>query len=311
MGSSLEWRETYGHVHMSFNLILFSGLSNTCVTKMKSKNQIHKNLIFSGLLLSTITGIVGVEIRKMSVPSEVESGTVPHVILDWDYDLAASESNQVDVKWFFREDPQPFYQWLPGRPPQAIGDLFKNRIDLTHAVEGGDRFRKHRALKILNPTTELSGTYRCKVSSFVDEDFMQRRMIVYAPPWEVNLIYTRPDSNHINLTCSAFGVYPKPELLLSWGPGRDQRGETTTLTIEREGLFDISVTKILKEALLQPEAIFQCLLTIPETTFIRREETMYFPGKVLPQITSSRSSTIDGAAPILLIVLTLTIPLFN
>ena len=63
---------------------------------------------------------------------------------------------------------------------------------------------------------------------------------------------------------------------------RDQRGETTTLTIEREGLFDISVTKILKEALLQPEAIFQCLLTIPETTFIRREETMYFPGKGKP-----------------------------
>jgi len=82
------------------------------------------------------------------------------------------------------------------------------------------------------------------------------------------------------------------------------------LTIEREGLFDISVTKILKEALLQPEAIFQCLLTIPETTFIRREETMYFPGKVLPQITSSRSSTIN--APILVIVLALTIiPLFN
>ena len=55
------------------------------------------------------------------------------------------------------------------------------------------------------------------------------------------------------------------------------------MTIEREGLFDISVTKILKEALLQPEAIFQCLLTIPETTFIRREETMYFPGKGKPE----------------------------
>ena len=36
----------------------------------------------------------------------------------------------VDVKWFFRDDPQPFFQWLPGRPPQAIGQLFKNRIDL-------------------------------------------------------------------------------------------------------------------------------------------------------------------------------------
>ena len=60
---------------------------------------------------------------------------------------------------------------------------------------------------------------------------------------------------------------------------RDQRGETTTLTIERDGLFDISVTKILKEALLQPETIFQCFLEISGTKFSRREETMYFPGK--------------------------------
>ena len=70
--SSLEWRETYGHVHMSFNLILFSGLSNTCVTtKMKSKNQIHKNLIFSGLLLSTITGKLIQYIQYMSETSTI------------------------------------------------------------------------------------------------------------------------------------------------------------------------------------------------------------------------------------------------
>ena len=70
--SSLEWRVTYGHVHMSFNLILFSGLSNTCVTtKMKSKNQIHKNLIFSGLLLSTITGKLIQYIQYMSETSTI------------------------------------------------------------------------------------------------------------------------------------------------------------------------------------------------------------------------------------------------
>ena len=38
----------------------------------------------------------------MRVPSEVESGTVPYVILDCDYDLSESESDQVDVKWFFQ-----------------------------------------------------------------------------------------------------------------------------------------------------------------------------------------------------------------
>ena len=98
------------------------------------------NLIsYYDLFHLSFPGIVGVEIRKMKVPSEVESGTAPYVILDCDYDLAESESHQVDVKWFFRDDPQPFYQWLPGRPPQAIGDLFKNRIDLSHTVEGSDR----------------------------------------------------------------------------------------------------------------------------------------------------------------------------
>ena len=86
---------------------------------------------------------------------------------------------QMDVKWFFRDDPQPFFQWLPGRPPQTIGDLFRHRLDLKYEVPGSDLYRRHRAIKIMRPTTELSGTYRCKVSSFIDEDFMQKKMTVY------------------------------------------------------------------------------------------------------------------------------------
>ena len=78
-----------------------------------------------------------------------------------------------------------------------------------------------------------------------------------------------------------FSHYCSPlcNIILTFFYRRDQRGETTTLTIERDGLFDISVTKILKEALLQPETIFQCFLEISGTKFSRREETMYFPGK--------------------------------
>ena len=86
---------------------------------------------------------------------------------------------QVDVKWFFKDNPQPFFQWLPGHKPQTIGDIFHDRIDLNYEVAGSDQFRKHRAIKLLNPTTEFSGMYRCKVSSFVDEDFMQKPMTVY------------------------------------------------------------------------------------------------------------------------------------
>ena len=59
----------------------------------------------------------------------------------------------------------------------------------------------------------------------------------------------------------------------------DERGETTTLTVEREGVFDVAVNKILPEVRLKPETVFKCLLTIPGTDFSIKEETLYFPGK--------------------------------
>ena len=51
------------------------------------------------------------------------------------------------------------------------------------------------------------------------------------------------------------------------------------MKVEKEGLFDVSVNKMLDVEQLQPETVFQCLLRIPGTQFSVREETMYFPGK--------------------------------
>lgn len=237
----------------------------------------------------SISSIVGVEIREMHVPAVIESGSHPHIILDCDYDLSLLETEQLDVKWFFNNDPQPFFQWLPGRPPQTVGELFRNRLDLSYSVQGAHKYKKHRALKILHPTAELSGLYKCKVSSFVDEDFMQKKMIVYSPASNVRLTYSKLDYQTINLTCSAFGLYPEPEVKLSWGPLASDHGETTTLTVESEGRFDVSVHKILSEDLLKPETVFGCLVTIPGTSYSVKEETMYFPGQVLYQITAGKS----------------------
>ena len=71
-------------------------------------------LIFAFLfIVFTDTG-VGVEIREMRVPPVIQSGTVDHVILDCNYDVTYMEGKQLDIKWFFGDDHQPFYQWLPG-----------------------------------------------------------------------------------------------------------------------------------------------------------------------------------------------------
>ena len=140
----------------------------------------HRNAFqISRLFSFSLPGIVGVEIRQMEVPSVIESGALPYVILDCNYDIYEQEGRHVDVKWFFGDDPQPFYQWIPGRRPQTRGDLFEGRLDLSYSIERAHRFKKHRALKIIRPTTELSGMYKCKVSSLMDEDFMQKKMVVY------------------------------------------------------------------------------------------------------------------------------------
>ena len=81
---------------------------------MKKHPRVHMTYCYSNkaisLLFLLFLGIVGVQIREMRVPSAVESGSQPHVILDCDYDLSESERSQVDVKWYFRDDPQPFFQ---------------------------------------------------------------------------------------------------------------------------------------------------------------------------------------------------------
>ena len=63
--------------------------------------------------------------------------------------------------------------------PQIIGDKFRNHVDVNHVVHVSDSHMKHRALLLKKPTTELSGFYTCKVSTFVSEDVRGKRMTVY------------------------------------------------------------------------------------------------------------------------------------
>ncbi len=121
------------------------------------------------------------EIRQLSVPKLVELGS-ENVLLDCDYDYDEREKLQLDIKWYFNDSPSPFFQWVPGQMerPQVIGDLFGRHLDLDYAVRGTrDRFKMHRALLLRRPTLELSGSYTCKVSTFLDEEIRRKRMTIY------------------------------------------------------------------------------------------------------------------------------------
>ena len=125
------------------------------------------------------TGISSVKIRELKVPSVVEVGS-ENTVLDCDFDYEADEKVQLDIKWYFNNEPAPFYQWVPEKMarPQIIGQKFRNHVDLNHQVHS-DSHKKYRALKLKKLTTELSGLYTCKVSTFISEDIRRKRMIVY------------------------------------------------------------------------------------------------------------------------------------
>ena len=117
-----------------------------------------------------------------------------------------------------------------------IGDMFRESLDLAF-VAHNDTYKRHRALRVARADQRFSGTYQCKVSSFVDEDFQQKEVLVYsecllydyrlhvdtlhdvtAPPHSVQIhpAVTGDGDKYLNVSCEVAGVYPLPVIDLSW-----------------------------------------------------------------------------------------------
>ena len=119
------------------------------------------------------------EITELRVPQVVEDGSATSVILDCDYALRSPDKrSELVVQWYFQNGTSPVYQWIPGKKPQDLG-ILKGRLNLDYRASN-DHYKRHRALEILNPTYELSGTYRCKVATVEEEATASRTMIVYS-----------------------------------------------------------------------------------------------------------------------------------
>lgn len=122
--------------------------------------------------------MASVLITEQRVPGAVLNGT-EHVLLDCVYKLKPEEAEGLVITWYFNNSPSPAYQWIPGEPPRIVGGPLRKRIRLGYEVPTDDPLAKYRALYIVRPTIELTGNYRCVVSTYLHEDFMIKKMIVY------------------------------------------------------------------------------------------------------------------------------------
>ena len=116
-------------------------------------------------------------IKDLKVPRLIQNGTVEYVILDCDYTLDEAERPGLVVKWFFKDEQSPVYQWIPNQRPKALG-ILRGKLNLEYQASP-DAYKMYRALQIYQPSVNLSGVYLCRVSTFAGEAYKAARMIVF------------------------------------------------------------------------------------------------------------------------------------
>ncbi|KAJ8965828.1 hypothetical protein NQ314_003875 [Rhamnusium bicolor] len=126
------------------------------------------------MFFSAFNAVYSIQINYIKVPPAVKNNSNNPVILDCNYSVRPDDTDLV-VKWFLNDDT--VYQWIPPQKPQSLG-LLKDRIDLQYEATD-DPKSVYRAIKIDNPTHDVAGEYKCFVSTFTDEDFTIKHMIVF------------------------------------------------------------------------------------------------------------------------------------
>ena len=122
-------------------------------------------------------------------PSVVESGTQPWVEVNCSFYFNSSEYQQLDIKWYFDSEEEPFMQWVPssGRQPQTIGQRFTARVTTSHVLTNiTDGFRAEQVIHVFLPTIHTSGDYTCKVATFTQESASTHSLVVFGKTTHLN-----------------------------------------------------------------------------------------------------------------------------
>ncbi|CAG4982167.1 unnamed protein product [Parnassius apollo] len=228
------------------------------------------------VLLILCSKCIGVNIRKIEVPALVEVGT-ESVVLDCQYNIdIISPRVGLVMKWFFNGSSGLVYQWIPPMRPQVIG-LLKGKVDLNFKISD-DPLQAHRAIKIQNPTTDLSGNYTCVVSTFLEEDRQTRAMLVYSTAQNFEFVQEKKYVFLVTLICSAENLYPKPVMcILSKGVPLKQA--LTVMKMNSWGLYSISTTAVVHDDdVARPLEEFVCVVSLPPANYTRNKTTVYYPG---------------------------------
>ncbi|XP_037278757.2 uncharacterized protein LOC119171949 isoform X1 [Rhipicephalus microplus] len=261
----------------------------------------------------SLQGALCVAIWKLSVPRWVPNGTEEPVLLDCEYVYNEHDVRLV-VKWFFNDLLEPVYQWIPELNSRQASGILAGHLD-DSSYTGPSQYR---ALRIIRPTTEMSGLYTCVVSSLAGIDSRQQSMMVYVPARNFTLTYVttavpaasppaasslataararvgapaditssagptssgRSGGPMVEVHCDALGLHPRPTLrLFSITPDMRRTEVQRGRTRKTNGTYDIELWRSFNAEQLPQSVTFECVLEIPGTDYEVRRRTVYSPG---------------------------------
>uniref|UniRef100_A0A182KA22 Ig-like domain-containing protein n=1 Tax=Anopheles christyi TaxID=43041 RepID=A0A182KA22_9DIPT len=210
-----------------------------------------------------------------TVPGELnftDAGLKP-LIMDCQYEIKARECGFV-LKWYFNK--KLIYQWIPSRTPVGMNQ-FKNELQTNYSMSDSINY-KYRALVIRNPKLNHSGEYMCSVQTYDSFDRRMARFQIVVPEKTLLLHYENDaeSDNMLLIKCSVFMIYPEPNLLLIVSGNLFLVSSRTLVTADANHMYNKTVYgKIDKHLLISPTSI-GCVLTVPDSGYIRKRETIYY-----------------------------------
>jgi len=239
-------------------------------------------LTYLSLLVFLSTGVNSLSLEGVSAPSSHPAGE--DLIISCDYSYQRAESDQLVLTWYFNGSSIPIYQWVPSleQGPQVIHQMFKDSLDLTYETAEEDKFKKHSALRIVNPDQRFAGNYKCRLSTFLQEVSHSKDVSIFVPPSSISLAYS-----HGLISCGVDSVYPQPRIVLSWTSNSTVYSSNTVELTPNDDILDASVTVTIDQEDVAAHDMMTCDVVIAGTDYHKRME------KPILEITDTATTAVE------------------
>ena len=109
----------------------------------------------------------------------------------------------------------------------------------------------------------------------MSEEMANAHMLVYSPVSESSFASRRLPEEKVNVTCRFSGVFPLPNVKLTWGAFDLFADRMTAEVNPNSECYEVTIHKVLAHHELPAETTFGCEIEIPGTEYFVREEAKY------------------------------------